>query len=260
MRLFKPGAFAVFALLLLPAIALAQSAASEMAQYRACLAMVNENPDTAFDQALEWRDNGGGAPAIHCSALALVGLGKHGEAATRLEALAKTPGGRALGPDLFTQAGNVWLLAGQAEKAYAVFSAALAQLSSATGAPVSETFTDILVDRARALAAMAGWPAAERDLSAALARDPERAEAYVFRATARRYQQKLTLALEDLELALALDPDNAGALLERGVVHRLDGRDQAARADWLAAIALAPDDETGKAAQQNLQLLDVKTQ
>ncbi len=259
MRVLGTSLFTLVVCILLPELALAQYAAPEMAQYRACLARVNENPDAAYDQAVEWRDNGGGAPAVHCSILALVGLGKHAEAAARFEALAATPGGRVLGADLFAQAGNAWLLAGRPEKAYPVFSAALANLPDHGRGPAADSYTDILIDRARALAALADWPASERDLSLALSRDPERTEAYVFRATARRYQEQYALALEDLELALALDPKNAAALLERGVVHRLSGRDQAARDDWLVAITLDPESETGRAAQQNLQLLDVKT-
>lgn len=259
---------ALLALALAVPAAAAQGVASEAAQYHACVQRVNENPNKAFDQALEWRDSGGGAPAIHCSALALVALGKHAEAATRLEALAATPGGAGMAAELLAQAGNAWLLAGYPEQANAALGAALARLPNETGGKASpaptdipaDILTDILVDRARALAALADWPAAERDLTQALARDPERGDAYVFRASARRHQDKRALALEDLELALALDPTNANALLERGIAHRLDGRIPQARADWLAAISADPDGETGKAAQQNLQLLDVKAE
>ena len=94
--------------------ALAQSTASEAAQYRACLAKTTSNADAAYDDALVWRDQGGGVPAQHCAALALVALGKHAEAASRLAALADMPGGRAMAPALLGQAGNAWLLASQA--------------------------------------------------------------------------------------------------------------------------------------------------
>lgn len=257
-------ALLALALALAVPAAAAQGVASEAAQYHACVQRVNENPNKAFDQALEWRDNGGGAPAIHCSALALVALGKHAEAATRLEALAATPGGAIMAAELLAQAGNAWLLAGYPEQANAALGAALARLPNEIGGKASPAHTvlsvDILVDRARALAAIADWPAAERDLTLALARAPERGEAYVFRASARRHQDKRALALEDLQRALALDPTSATALLERGIAHRLDGRIAQARADWLAAISADPDGETGKAAQQNLQLLDVKAE
>ena len=49
----------------------AQTPAGEAAQYRACLSQVSTNADAAYDQALEWRDRGGGAPALHCAALVM---------------------------------------------------------------------------------------------------------------------------------------------------------------------------------------------
>lgn len=235
---------------------MAQTSATEAAQYRSCMARVEENPDAAFDQALEWRDRGGGAPATHCSAVALVALGKFAEAADRLEALAGTPGGARMASDLLAQAGNAWLLAGRPQKAYSALSAALAHSPEKSG----DMPADLLIDRSRALAALGDWPAAERDLDSALSHNPERSDAYVFRATARRYQDKLALALEDLELALALAPNDAAALLERGVVHRRNGNIPAARADWLAVITAAPESESANAARGNLQMLDVKTE
>ena len=49
------------------------------------------------------------------------------------------------------------------------------------------------IDRARALAALERWPEAEADLNRALSLDPERAAGYLFRATARRMQDKLPI-------------------------------------------------------------------
>ena len=43
----------------------------------------------AFEQALNWQDQGGGAPAKHCAAAALVAMKQFKEGATRLEALAQ---------------------------------------------------------------------------------------------------------------------------------------------------------------------------
>lgn len=236
--------------------ALAQTSAGEAAQYRACLQQVSVNADAAYDQALEWRDRGGGAPAMHCAALALVALGKHGEAATRLQALAETPGGRGMAVLLLGQAGNAWLLAGQPGNAYNALSAAL---NAQGGAPAMEQ-ADLLIDRARALAALNRWEGAEADLSKALSLAPENAPAYVFRASARRMQEKLDAALEDLQLALALSPNDAAALLERGGIYRMQQKPGQARADWLAAIAADPDGETASAARRNLEKLDLKAE
>lgn len=236
----------------------AQTPAGEAAQYRACLSQVSTNADAAYDQALEWRDRGGGAPALHCAALALVALGKHGEAAARLQALAETPGGRGMAPQLLGQAGNAWLLAGQPGNAYNAFSAALNAFARTPDKEASPEQVDLLLDRAQAQAALNRWAAAETDLSRALSLDPENGPAYVFRASARRMQDKLEAALEDLQLALALSPQDAAALLERGAIYRLMKKPDQARKDWLAAIAAGPESETANTARRNLEMLDMK--
>lgn len=234
----------------------ADSDAPEAAQYRACLAKTEVNADAAYDDALIWRDRGGGVPAQHCAAVALVALGKYAEAATRLSALAETPGGRVMAPALLGQAGNAWLLGDFPSNALSVLNAALSA-GTAKLAPGEEA--DLRIDRGRAHAALEHWAEAETDLSRALSLDPERAAAYTFRATARRMQNKLDLALEDLQLAIALDARDPAALLERGNVYRLLEKTALARADWLAAIALGPDSSAADAARVNLEKLAIKT-
>ena len=51
--------------------------------------LARTDPNTAFEAALAWQELGGGEAARHCSAVALIGLGQYGQAATRLEDLAK---------------------------------------------------------------------------------------------------------------------------------------------------------------------------
>jgi len=237
--------------------AAAQTSAAEAAQYRACLGKTETNADAAYDDALVWRDRGGGVPAQHCAAVALVRLGKYAEAATRLAALAETPGGRAMAPALLGQAGNAWLLGEFPSNALSVLNAALSA-GPQNLAPSEEA--DLRIDRGRVLAALERWSESENDLSKALSLDPERSPAYVFRATARRMQNKLDLALEDLQLALALDPKDTAALLERGIVYRLQEKPGPARADWLAVIAGEPEGAAADAARRNLEKLDVKAQ
>lgn len=259
MRHITQAAFVLAALLALAFMrpAIAQTDAAEAAQYRACLEKTQTNPDAAYDDALVWRDRGGGVPAQHCAAVALVALGKYAEAATRLAALAETPGGRAMAPALLGQAGNAWLLGEFPSNAMSVLSAALSAGSTALAA--SEE-ADLRIDRARALAALERWSEAEADLTRSLSLDPERATAYLFRATARRMENKLDLALEDLQLALALTPKDPVALLERGIIYRLKEQPGLARTDWLAVIALEPDGKAAEAARSNLEKLDMKAE
>jgi len=237
--------------------AAAQTDAVEAAQYRACLGKTETNADAAYDDALVWRDRGGGVPAQHCAAVALVRLGKYAEAATRLAALAETPGGRAMAPALLGQAGNAWLMGDFPSNAISVLSAALSAGSKEL-APLEEA--DLRIDRARAMAEMERWSEAEADLTRALSLDPERAAAYVFRATARRMENKFDLALEDLQIALALGPKDPAALLERGIVYRLKEQPDLARTDWLAVIAAEPEGKAAEAARSNLEKLDMKAE
>ena len=96
--------------------------------YRRCLADSSANPALALADAESWTKSGGGVPAQHCAALALVSLKRYAEAGTRLDQIA---GGRAaldvqFRIALYDQAGNAWLLAGEGAQAVQSFSGALA--------------------------------------------------------------------------------------------------------------------------------------
>lgn len=219
-------------------------------RYDRCLDLARKAPQSAFDAALEWKDEGGGAAAEHCLAVALVGLKHYGEAGYRLDHLAhdRTAGDAPTRAMILDQAGNAWLLAGQPEDAEASFSAAL---KLTPGNP------DILADRARARAMKKNWYGADADLTAALTRAPNRPELYVLRASARRALGKTKAALADLETALRLKPNYDEALVERGAM-RFDAGDKAgARADWRTVIMEAPDSPAGDAARQHIQELEL---
>lgn len=77
--------------------------AEDAKQYQDCLKLARLKPEDGFESAIAWRDMGGGEPAKHCVAVALIALEKYEEAATRLDALADestSPTGcrRAFGP------------------------------------------------------------------------------------------------------------------------------------------------------------------
>src|ERR671938_862814 len=81
--------------------------------YQACIAAIGVKADDAFEKAMIWRDHGGGVPAEHCAALALISLDEPGEAASRLNALAQRmdAGTASERASLLAQSGNAWLLA-----------------------------------------------------------------------------------------------------------------------------------------------------
>jgi regulator of sirC expression with transglutaminase-like and TPR domain len=219
-------------------------------EYRTCLILAKTKPEQGWEEALAWQSLGGGEAARHCGAVALIGLGKHAEAASRLETLAnesvREDGVRA---QMLAQAAQAWMLAGKLQRADA------AQRSALILAPNDP---DILLDHAVLLAQVHHYNEVITILTGLLRRQPHRVEALVLRASAFRYQDNLPGALDDVEQALKLDADFPDALLERGMIRRLKGDDAGAREDWRRAIEAWPDSDAAETARRNLEKLDVK--
>ncbi len=224
--------------------------AEQAGDYADCMAEARDAPDTAFERAQTWADLGGGAPARHCAAVALIGLGQFEEAAQSLEDLALDlrSDDSALRADLLAQAGQAWLLAGKPERAYGAQTTAL---------ELTPEDPDLWIDRSLALAAAQNYWEAIDDLNRAAELGPPRADLLIFRASAYRYVDAPELAMEDVERALRLDPDNLEGLLERGNLRRVAGDEGGARNDWLRILEIAPDSPAAAAARRNLEKLDV---
>lgn len=229
------------------------AAETSQEKYHDCVSQTQRAPEAAFESALAWRDNGGGFPARHCVALALVALKRYGQAAAKLETLALDM--KAAGPAqqtaMLAQAGNAWMLAGHMQRAHDVFSTALT---------FAADDVDLLIDRARASAALDDHAAAFDDLDRAVALDPERDDALALRAAARRHRGDYARALEDAEMALVLNPANPEALLERGTLRQRAGDTAGARADWLRVATDHTNTPAGDAAQAKLEELDLKAE
>lgn len=249
-----PALVAVAALLTLAAPsspAVAQEIETlQMREYKACMSLINVDPDQAFEAALQLQDRGGGAPAKHCAAAALAAAGHNEEAAKRFEALAtdmpdSTP--PAIVAEILGHAGVAWLSAEAPAKAYTVQTAAI---------DLAPESPDILIDRAVTLNELNRLWEAIDDLDRALQLDQTRVDALTLRASAYRQLEVLDLALESANRALELDPDNPEALLERGAVHRLAGELDAARADWIRLIEKHDGRPAAEMARRNLDSLD----
>lgn len=221
---------------------------AEGVEYEHCLSMLNDNPAGAHAFADAWVATGGGDGAAHCLALATIQLGEPGDGAELLDTLANHSGASATArASVYGQAGQAWLMAGDASRA----------LGSATLAlSLAPDDVDLLVDRSIASGTLERYGDAVEDLSRALELDPRRADALVFRAVAHRQLGHLEQAQDDVDRATGLDPDNPDALLERGIQRQRRGDRSGARKDWERAAALSPDTATGDLAQQNLALLD----
>jgi len=219
------------------------------ARYRACMAMVEKNPKQAFSDALRWRDLGGHEGASHCAAVALIGLEQYREAASRLEELAlDSKRAPQLKAGILVQASQAWLLAGMAERAEAVATAALTLFPDNAG---------ILIDRAQARAHLKDYEGTLEDLDASLILHAGDADALVFRATAKRFLEDIPGAAADIEAALQINISHPDALLERGILRRLSNYDEGAREDWLMVLSIAPDSGAAEAARVNLEKMDV---
>jgi tetratricopeptide (TPR) repeat protein len=221
-------------------------------EYTACMTLARRKPDEGLESALTWQSRGGAEAAEHCAAVALIGLGESGEAATRLEKLGTrlAPGRPGLAAEILAQAGQAWLMAGKADRAYAVQTTALKLVPKDV---------DLLVDRAVTLGQAKNYWEAIDDLNRAHELAPKRSDVLVYRASAYRFVDSPDLAREDLDAAITLDPRNPEAYLERGILRRLANDRDGARSDWLKTLALGTGTPTGEAAQKNLELLDLKT-
>jgi tetratricopeptide (TPR) repeat protein len=236
----------VLACLALVQLSLPAAAAEAVTGYSQCTALVQKNPALAEENARAWRDQGGGAAADHCSALALTALKRYAEAARKFDALARDKAVRNNidRAELLDQAGNAWMLAGNANDAVQSFSAAIGQ---------SPNNIDFLADRARARAMQKDWAGAETDLGAALFRDQNRADLLVLRASARWALNRKADAATDILRALDLFPDYPAALVERGRMKYEAGDEKGARADWKKAASGTG--EAAEAARRNLSAL-----
>lgn len=219
--------------------------------YADCLRQVDKDPAAAFDASNSWAERGGGAPARHCGALALLKMEQYDQAATRLEQLAAemARGQGDMVPDVLSQAAQAWVLARKPARANAALTAAL---------KLRPRDVDLLIDRAIVLAEAKNYWEAIDDLNRVLEISPRRADAHVLRASAYRYVDSLELAAEDLNAALTIDPRNVEALAERGIVRRLTNDAAGARQDWLTVLRNAPDSPAADVARDNLAKLDLK--
>jgi regulator of sirC expression with transglutaminase-like and TPR domain len=257
LKIMRLTAFASLGvLLILPLAVRAQQATQRStvlqdAAYQDCLAAVRKNPEDGFAHAQLWQATGGGLPAQHCAALALVELKHYGDAADRLEKLLPLAEKQAphLTVAILDQAANAWLLAEQPQRARQLLDIAL---KAAPDTP------DLLIDRAMASAALNDYAAARKDLDIALSADPTREDALALRAAARRQTGDMSGALEDAETALAIQPRLPEALLERGILRLNKGDKRGARADLIQVRLLAPDTPAAISAGQYIEQMDVK--
>lgn len=241
-------------ILLLLAAEAATPSPSE-ARFAACVALTENDPAKALEEAGSWQVAGGGVLARQCAGLAYASQKRWLPAATAFEQAAREAelkeDGRAA--RLWVQAGNAALAGGSMAQARSSFDSALAS-GTLTGPEAGEAH----LDRARALVALKQNAAARTDLDAAVKLVPADPLAWLLSATLARRTGDLARARTDIAEAARLAPDEASVALEAGNIAVLSGANDAARTAWQAAVKAAPDSSAGKSAAAALKQLDVR--
>lgn len=187
-------------------------------RFAQCVNIIDEDPARAYEEAMSWAAEGQSVNAYRCAAMALIAQDRHSEGARRLDSLgsAVNPAETAMRAELFSQAGNAWLLAREPARARSSFTRAITTIESdRTQLP------DLLIDRARAYAMEGDWRRAEEDLSRSLDIRANDALALRLRAAARMHQRSFELAEADALRSLTLaatEDDRVGAALVLGHV------------------------------------------
>jgi len=211
-----------------PAEEASRAAGIDADRLTACEALAKQAPDQAYEEGRAWTAESPVPEAKYCLAAAAYALGRPLLAAQQFEAVALAFAGHDKREQAQAQsdAGNAWLLAGDAARALAAFDKAVA---------FQPDSPDVYVDRARAYAYLRNWRRAEEDINAALAlREPDTLLLRL-RAETRLQQGALDLALKDITEALSLSPgedETVEALLVRGrIVQAQQARAGAASAE-----------------------------
>lgn len=183
------------------------------ARFERCVALIDQDADSAYEEAMAWAAETHSIGAHRCAAMALIAQNRAEEGARRLETLVVSinPERTGVRAELLSQAGNAWLLARDAARAVSAFTRAIATVQSDPA-----QLPDLLIDRARAYAMERDWRHSEEDLSQALDIRADEALALRLRAAARMHQNSFDLAEADAQRAATLEPDNVDNYLILG--------------------------------------------
>ncbi|HEX8256902.1 MAG TPA: hypothetical protein VF589_04665 [Allosphingosinicella sp.] len=214
-----------------------------------CLAVVKANPSHAVQVASDWRLKGGGVPAQQCLGLAYAALERWPAAATAFEQAAAEAESRQdpRRGDLWVQAGNSWLAAGDGAKARKAFDAALV-----TTLLTQEMRGEVHLDRGRAGVALGDLAGARADIDKGLQLVPADPFGWYLSSALALKERRLARAQDDIAEAVRLAPDDANLLLHAGNVAGISGEVEAARGLYAQAIKAAPNSPAAKAARTAL--------
>jgi Flp pilus assembly protein TadD len=213
-------------------------------RYDGCVRAIDADAAKVEQFAIEWQALGGGLPARHCLALAQLRQGKNAAAASTLSKAAQAAEAQKspMAADLWNQAGNAAMLAGDMKGAVSHFSSGI--LAAGEFAPVRTA--NLLVDRARARTELADLAGARADLDQALKLTDKEPTAWLLSAALARRQGDLVRAGIDISRASALDSANPDVLFEQGNIAAANKDEVNARKLWEMAVKA----ESGSAAAE----------
>jgi tetratricopeptide (TPR) repeat protein len=232
-----------------PAIVPAGPVDTAANRYRDCLALARTAPERAAGQAQAWLGSGGGLVAAQCLGLALAAQEKWPEAAAAFEAAAKdaeSKQDRRRG-DLWVEAGNARLAAGDPSAARKAFESALAG-----GQLAPKLQGEVHLDLARTAMSLSDPAAARTHIDKGLELVPGDPFAWYLSAALARRQNDLAKARDHIAKAAGLAPDDASILLEAGNIAGVSGEREAALGLYARAVRAAPGSDAGKAAKAAL--------
>lgn len=218
-------------------------------RYRNCLVLTRDAPARAVGQAQAWLGSGGGVDAAQCLGLAWSAQDKWPEAAAAFEAAARDAEARQdrRRGDLWVEAGNAWLAAGDPAKAGKAFEAALAAHSL-----IPQLEGEVHLDLARVAVSNGDLGGARLHADKGLALVPGDPFAWYLSAALARKENDLRRAREHIAKAVSLAPADAAILLEAGNIAGASGEKEAALGLYARAARVGPDTEAGKAAKAAL--------
>lgn len=185
------------------------AAAGTTARHDACIALIAGDVETGRSAARQWATEGGGAPALHCLAVAELAAGYPKLAAVRLSEIAERSDagdGRARAR-LYAEAALAFLDANDPSQA---------EVAVAAAKKIAPVLPELDFVAAKVYAAGEKWPEAESAVDALEKAEMASSEAYLIRARSRRALGRDAEAAEDVAEALNLDPQNLDALVLRG--------------------------------------------
>ena len=246
----------------------ANAADDEAQKYQKCMDLVDSDAGTAVTYANDWIFGAAGkVPAGHCKALGLLALGKAKDAAILLEKLvddmvisgdgdlllAKRNDG--LKRQLHVQAALAWKEAGDLDKSYMAYSAALSGVVEDTS-HINRVFSyNLYLERGTLQILRGQYKSAIKDFTLAIEKDDRQFEGYLQRAKAYRKKRSYLEARLDLKVALILEAEHPGILLESGILYREQGQKLEAGLEWQKIVDIHPESDYATLARTNLELL-----